>query len=210
MTRTNQRALANWPDNAISVLDYGAVGDGVTDDTAAIQEAVDSLGTDGGEVYFPTGNYAFKSITLKPRVKVKGNWSSVFPIDNPDQCFLIPSTGAFRSWADIEVSGFYLEGDVTNFVYVTGNSWSKLCIQDIENISGSGYAIVKTGHTSGQNPTGFTLYNIYSKVGNGFQYIWHSAGGDTNASIDTAKVEKLFLWPTAGGYTVFVNHLLFI
>ena len=40
MTRTKTRALANWPNNAVSVLDHGAVGDGVTDDTAAINDAI--------------------------------------------------------------------------------------------------------------------------------------------------------------------------
>jgi hypothetical protein len=41
----------------VSVRSYGAKGDGVTDDTAAIQAAVSSLGTDGGTVFLPAGHY---------------------------------------------------------------------------------------------------------------------------------------------------------
>ena len=37
----------------VNVLDYGAVGDGVTDDTVAIQAAITSVAATGGEVYFP-------------------------------------------------------------------------------------------------------------------------------------------------------------
>ncbi len=67
MTRTKTRAQANWPNNAVSVLDFGAVGDGVTDDTAAIQAAIDSFGPrannveSGVELYFPSGNYYITS-----------------------------------------------------------------------------------------------------------------------------------------------------
>lgn len=31
MTRTKTRALANWPNNTVSVLDFGAVGDDTRD-----------------------------------------------------------------------------------------------------------------------------------------------------------------------------------
>ena len=63
MTRTNNRALANWPNNAVSVLDFGAAGDGVTDDSAAIQKAVDYIGTQegGGTIHFPNGSYVVRT-----------------------------------------------------------------------------------------------------------------------------------------------------
>jgi hypothetical protein len=41
----------------ISVMDFGAVGDGVADDTAAIQAAAAALGTSPGTVFFPAGTY---------------------------------------------------------------------------------------------------------------------------------------------------------
>lgn len=61
MTRTKTRALANWPNNAVSVLDFGAVGDGVTDDTAAIQAALNS---DTDKVILPYGQYLVNSADL--------------------------------------------------------------------------------------------------------------------------------------------------
>jgi hypothetical protein len=40
----------------VNVLDYGAVGNGVANDSTAIQAAINSLAS-GGTVYFPVGNY---------------------------------------------------------------------------------------------------------------------------------------------------------
>lgn len=40
-----------------SVKDFGAVGDGVTDDHQAIQDAIDAITPTGGTVFFPRGRY---------------------------------------------------------------------------------------------------------------------------------------------------------
>lgn len=45
----------------INVLDFGAVGNGTTDDTAAIQAAINSLSSTGGIVYLPSGTYKVSS-----------------------------------------------------------------------------------------------------------------------------------------------------
>jgi polygalacturonase len=40
------------------VTDFGAMGDGITDDTAAVQTAINAaMETGGGTVYFPDGDY---------------------------------------------------------------------------------------------------------------------------------------------------------
>jgi hypothetical protein len=58
----------------VSVKDFGAVGDGVTDDTAAIQDAVDAVAS-GGVVTFPEGTYLIASaisVEHAARIDVSG------------------------------------------------------------------------------------------------------------------------------------------
>jgi len=63
----------------ITPQDFGALGDGVTDDSAAFQAAINAAyhsgGSGGGVVYVPKGNYAFSNnITIMTGVTLHGDW----------------------------------------------------------------------------------------------------------------------------------------
>jgi hypothetical protein len=61
---TTARTLANRFADVVNVKDFGAVGDGITDDTAAIQAAIafiQSANKKGGKIEFPVGTYKITS-----------------------------------------------------------------------------------------------------------------------------------------------------
>jgi hypothetical protein len=63
--RTVDSTSAFLANNAVfNVLDYGAIGDGVTNDRNAIQAALDALPATGGVVRFPKGAYVINSQVL--------------------------------------------------------------------------------------------------------------------------------------------------
>lgn len=57
---TTARSLANRFADVVNVKDFGAVGDGVADDTAAIQAAIVAT-TTGKSLFFPSGVYTFST-----------------------------------------------------------------------------------------------------------------------------------------------------
>lgn len=91
VARTNQDKLRE----TVSVKDFGAVGDGVTDDTAAIQASVNSATT----VYFPPGIYkATTAITLVANtILIGGGWGrSVLEFWDCDGLMMLAGTNRLQ------------------------------------------------------------------------------------------------------------------
>lgn len=63
-----------------NVKEYGAVGDGVTDDTTSIQNAVNAAQINGGTVYVPCGTYSISSsILITKPITIMGEGNGVGP-----------------------------------------------------------------------------------------------------------------------------------
>ena len=90
-----------------NVRDYGAAGDGQTDDSAAILRAIQEADrAGGGVVFFPGGDYVIRQkITVKPNIELKGEWDGPYMYspsrlllfygkDQPDEAMIELSNGA--------------------------------------------------------------------------------------------------------------------
>lgn len=61
LTNSIERSAQDVYEDRVSVKDFGAVGDGTTDDTTAIQNAINACNASGRTVYFPAGTYYITS-----------------------------------------------------------------------------------------------------------------------------------------------------
>lgn len=78
--------VANQQTVNVKDIMFGAKGDGVTDDTAAIQRAVDAVYRRGGGVInFPAGTYSVTSVNIREGITYQGIGEAI--IKRPDNLF---------------------------------------------------------------------------------------------------------------------------
>jgi Pectate lyase superfamily protein/Right handed beta helix region len=133
-----------------NVYTYGAVGDGLHDDTAAFQAAIDALPSGGGSVYAPRGTFLIDSVSISdPNVTLFGDGESTALIKSASSDLLVISSPG------VTVASLRIDaGEYTGWgLRADGNGVAQEGIR-IENV---------TYQSSAADPTGFDIKD-YSDI----------------------------------------------
>ena len=185
-------------EQTVSVKDFGAAGDGVTDDTAAIQAAIDAVGAaGGGTVFVPTGVYAISNticlgnggsgLASTYSINFIGEGGSPFQSNVSNTEFLwvgaVGFTGSMLKIcgliSGVRVEGIYLNGQKNifdGFVIESciGGNFENILVQNVRR-RGVSLVVNQTGSS-----TWFTINNTLNNIFSNPAYI-NRSGGDTYA-----------------------------
>jgi hypothetical protein len=115
--------LPKFKDAKFNVMDFGATGNGLTNDTPAINQAIEKCNASGGgDVVFPDGKYAAASIHIKSNVRLVLDTNAV--IFGAPTGFDAPEPNAFDKFQDFGHSHFHdslMWGEnIENFAIIGG------------------------------------------------------------------------------------------
>lgn len=172
-------------EHLVDVRDHGATGDGMTDDTAAIQSALDASGgqfdvptapgTTGAAVYFPRGVYRAGGLVAPVNIEIYGDGYGASVIKANATGAPVLTVSDFTTLRDLRV-----DGDMLNVTLVRVDMAARVTVGRIylENTSGGGNALEFYGtdqaHSShAAKVSQLTVINVGGtgiKLGGGFTY----------------------------------------
>jgi len=147
---------------SVSVKDFGAIGDGTTNDTTAIQNAINYAGTvNGATVYFPTGTYKVTStLTMRDYVTLKGD-SGLYPgsskiVSTASNIFYGIGNGSGTGYSIFNLLNMSIQGSrngTQNFLSRTGTtSWAFSLVESCYLVNITLFDLLLTGvHFSNNN-----------------------------------------------------------
>jgi len=185
LTKAHSRMLENVV-SAVNVKDYGAKGDGVTDDTTAIQAALDYVATNGGTLYFPAGTYMSDSLQVTPTAsfKIDGIGTIKKRTNAANNMLQIQGTTL-----PVSVTGITLDGDFSTHAEggqgLVGYNISNMRVDGvtITDVKNSGVIIFTDGTIYENNIIRNCTVNGESNTKNGLLIV-----DCTNSGIETSSV----------------------
>ncbi|MFA6004170.1 MAG: right-handed parallel beta-helix repeat-containing protein, partial [Elusimicrobiota bacterium] len=154
-----------------NVRDYGAAGDGTTDDTAAIQAAINALPA-WGTLIIPDGTYMINAIANSGSYGLLLKSSITISLSAGATLKAIPNASAsyailhLSNISSVTIQGGAIEGDRSAHTGVTGEWGMGVNIIQSHNILIDGVTAKECWgdgfYVGGSTPTGITLQNVLS------------------------------------------------
>jgi hypothetical protein len=172
-----QRTVENKLKDTVSVKDFGAVGNGVADDTAAIQAAINAALSSKASLYVPTGNYKLTSqinVNIYDASDGRGliiygdSWGSKFIVNHTGTGFFLNCTPSFQVFQIHLKDLRFTDGTVTPNKLVHNNG----AINTVINGCIFEGATVTTACVVNDNAYGLSVVNTLftNIIGTGIQY----------------------------------------
>jgi hypothetical protein len=120
-------AVASGITQAASVTSYGAMGDGVSDDTAALQKATNA--TTSGTLTFPAGTYKIsRALILRSNVTYQGQGRAVITGTNGGSIMTLPWDGSNITIGGLtfDGGGMGTQGGIDVSIKISGNVFRNL------------------------------------------------------------------------------------
>lgn len=150
-----------------SVKTYGALGDGTTNDTTAVQLALDTVAAaGGGVVYFPRGTYRVSTLTWPAKVSAQGDglFSTYLKANTNATTTLILFQNVARIVIrDMQFDGNAQCGNVFKFVATVGNSCGTMDFHNIHMLGATANTVLiaNAGGGSANDVSHVMFYNCY-------------------------------------------------